>query len=147
MIPLAGVRFESAQINGVNISLAGDNDQCSGDVTFLYNDLKLQILKIEEGDTMKDRKLLSFLAGEIFMKHDNTLTDKNEDPKVVSYQRDPQKGFFNLIWKTIFEGVRETVQGTRLDELARKIKKKQEARQEESHEQKERKHHRKKDKN
>ena len=123
LVPLAGVRIESAEIDGVVLDLRGNNDQCSGDVSLFYRGLKFNILKLKDGEEVKNRKLLSFLAGAIFMVLENTNNDRNTDPKRVSYQRDPQKGIFNLIWKTIFEGIQETVKGTRLDELTRKVKK------------------------
>jgi hypothetical protein len=74
--------------------------------------LEVEVLKQEEdANNLKKSGFLSFLANTFVIKKSNTANDKNKDPKYVSYKRDPERSFFNLIWKTIFIGLNDTVQG------------------------------------
>lgn len=42
-----------------------------------------------------------------FLLHENNLAgDQNKDSYTASYQRVPTKSFFNLIWKTVFYGIK-----------------------------------------
>jgi hypothetical protein len=56
---------------------------------------------------IKKKGLTSFIAN-VIVKNDNP---KNGDLRTVDpkYDRDIHKSFFNLVWKTIFTGMKKTV--------------------------------------
>jgi hypothetical protein len=80
-----------------------------GTVKMLYEDLKVALLEKDKGATELDKKsLMSFLANFV-IKNDNPRG--NEDPRIaqVHWERDPNRSLFNLCWKSLFKGIKETV--------------------------------------
>jgi hypothetical protein len=59
---------------------------------------------------LKERKLFSLLANVLVVKNDNPwwLTGKTRK-KEAYFQRDPQGGFMNLVWKTAFVGLLKSI--------------------------------------
>jgi hypothetical protein len=109
--PLAVVEVKSCHINDLSFNMKGNEKGASATLTFLYSDLKATILKKEEGtDDYKKKGLLSFLANAILIKDNNP---SNGETRVAhpQFTRDPQRSFFNLVWKTIFVGIKETALG------------------------------------
>jgi len=74
----------------------------------LYNDLKLHLLKRDSAEQYKKKELASFLAN-VSIKDQNP--GKNNEVRVASveYDRDIYRSFFNLLWKSLFAGIRQTV--------------------------------------
>ncbi|MES2893484.1 MAG: hypothetical protein V4725_15775 [Bacteroidota bacterium] len=105
--PLGMASIKKGIIDKVSFSMNGSNTKADGEVHFLYHDLKINLLKQTDEDTLKKKGLVSLLA--------NTLIkNKNTDPgnrKSVTYERDVYRSFFNLVWKTIYTGVKGTAIG------------------------------------
>ena len=111
MKPLAMVEVKSCKIDELNFSMSGNEKEANGEVKFLYHDLKVNILKKEEGThEFKKKGLLSLLANIMVIKDQNP---DNGEVRVAypHYERDPNKSFFNLVWKTLFTGIKETALG------------------------------------
>lgn len=104
---LGQVEIESGKINGVNFEINANENGSRGRVSFKYTDLKIKLL--EEGDNGKTekKKLLSFLANTILIKNDNPSKGEAERVANVHWLREPQASFFNLMWKSVFVGIRE----------------------------------------
>ena len=59
--------------------------------------------------------LIGLLANTFVIKDDNPKKNKPPRHADVTFDRDPQAGFFNLVWKTALSGVLKTVgAGTRM---------------------------------
>lgn len=103
------VEIESGQVQKVNFKVNATEKSASGTVKFYYSNLKVKLLGEDENGKKKEKGLLSFLANTVLIKNDNPT--KGDEPRVakVSFQREPQASFFNLMWKTVFVGIRETV--------------------------------------
>ncbi|MEP6594347.1 MAG: hypothetical protein ABJA71_00310 [Ginsengibacter sp.] len=105
-VPMAMIRIDTGFINGANFNLTGDDYGARGEFVMRYKDFKIALLKKGEENTGKKRRLLSALA--------NTLIKNNNPQKgklrsfTVEYDRDPAKSFFNLVWKSIFTGMKGT---------------------------------------
>ncbi|MBC8035185.1 MAG: hypothetical protein H7Y03_13630 [Chitinophagaceae bacterium] len=108
LIPLAMVKINSVNVKGVDLSIRGDNYNGSGTVKLLYDNLNITALK-NDGDTLKKRGLLSFFANNFVIYKSNP--EKGDAPRVEKavHKHNPQKSFFNLVWKTIFAGAANTV--------------------------------------
>ncbi len=52
------------------------------------------------------------MANNLILEQSNKAKDDNNDLKTVSFQRDIHKSFFNLIWKSMLDGIKKTVKGT-----------------------------------
>ena len=107
-VPLGLVKVNSVNIKSLDASIKGDNYSAAGTVKFLYNDLNITALK-EGGDTLKKRKLLSFIANTFVIKKENPVPGKPVRVEQAGFQRDTEKSFFNLVWKTIFSGAGKTI--------------------------------------
>jgi hypothetical protein len=106
-IPMAMIRIDTGFINGASFNLTGNDNIAKGDFVMRYKNFKVALLKKGEVNISgKKRKLLSALANSI-IKNDNP---QNGDLRSYSieYNRDPSKSFFNLVWKTIFTGMKGT---------------------------------------
>lgn len=104
--PLAMASVKTGKINELTFDLKCTNYKGEGQVIFLYNDLKVEVLKMSD-DTLKKKGLVSFLAN-TFIKNNNPA-NSNTYIGTIDYNRDIQKSFFNLLWKSIFDGVKKTV--------------------------------------
>src|SRR5690606_14262808 len=108
--PLANVSLNSGEINKVDFTVKANLKGGGGKVTVAYNDLKVVLLKKDdEKNTFKRRGLISLLANALIIKEDDP--SKGESIRVTNpyYERPSDASFFNLMWKVIFFGFRETV--------------------------------------
>ncbi|MEO8111961.1 MAG: hypothetical protein ABI594_18070 [Ginsengibacter sp.] len=107
-VPMALMRINTGQIDAIDFKFDGNNYGAGGNMIMKYSNLKVDVLKRDE-DTkeVKKKGLTSFLANFI-VKNDNP---RNGDLRKVEphYDRDVRKSFFNLVWKTIFTGIKKTV--------------------------------------
>lgn len=107
--PLGLANIESGQLNGCSFHIDGNNYGSNGTVRLLYNNLKVKLLA-KDGTTgeYKSKKFASMLANAA-LKDENPKKNKPVRVAQFSYKRNPYKGFFNLVWKSIFTGVQQTV--------------------------------------
>jgi len=108
--PLGQVEIESGQVQKVYFNIAANKAGSSGTVHFNYTNLKIKLLKdSEEGEPVKKKGLLSFLANTLLVKDGNPGKDDAPRTANISFQRPPGASFFNLMWKSVFVGIREIV--------------------------------------
>jgi len=105
--PLGMTSIKKGTVNKLTFNMTGTDLGATGAATLLYEDLKVEILKLDSGNVKK--KGLQSLLANVLMKDSNpqngvTRTD------AVNYQRDITKSFFNLLWKSIFSAAKKTVQ-------------------------------------
>jgi len=103
------IAIESGTVQKANFTINANERGSSGTVQLYYNNLKVNLLK--EGDDGKAKKkgFLSFLANTVLIKNDNPTKGEAVRTAKVTFQREPQGSFFNLMWKSVFVGIRETV--------------------------------------
>ncbi|KAA2244627.1 hypothetical protein F0L74_01235 [Chitinophaga agrisoli] len=107
--PLALVEIKSANIQDVSFTMQGNERAASAEVKFIYDHLRVSILKKDdETHELKKKGLLSLFANAIAIKDSNPTDNGKLHIAHVNYPRDPKKSFFNLVWKTLFTGVKET---------------------------------------
>ncbi len=107
-VPMALIRMKAGSIAGMNFDLKGDDYKASGDLVMQYEDLKVEVLKKQDSTgELKKRGLLSFLANIVVISNN----PKNGQLREVhpEYDRNVNKSFFNLVWKTILTGMKETI--------------------------------------
>lgn len=104
--PLGMASVKKGQINKLLFNLTCNNYKSQGQSTFLYEDLKVELLKMKE-DELKKKGMASFLANTL-IKNSNP-SNNNTYIANINYERDIYKSFFNLLWKSVFDGVKKTV--------------------------------------
>lgn len=104
---LSLIEIKSLHVKTVDIHLNGDQNFCQGKLTLLYNDLKVELQRINNDKQMKDRPVKSFIANNLFLFSDNPMSGK-EVRHADMYVDRTTNSFFNLIWTTISEGAQKT---------------------------------------
>ena len=85
-----------------NAHAEGDNFSARASGTVWYNDLKIDMLKINKKDSLKNKTITSFIANTFIVKKNNPEKDKAVRSANVVLQRDHKYGsFFNFVWGAI----------------------------------------------
>ena len=108
--PLGMASVTSGKVNKTQFVLNGDDYKASGDILCTYNDLKIELLKKGKGDELKKKSAASFLANAVVLNN-NPSGGSEPRKNTIENERELNRSFFNLLWKTIFKGVKKTVIG------------------------------------
>ena len=102
--PLSMANIRSGHNELMQFTINGNNTKSYGDILFSYSDLKVDLLKKDSRDSLEKKGFMSFIANSI-------VRNNHRATKAQSYtfERDVYKSFFNLVWKSIFEGAKNTV--------------------------------------
>jgi hypothetical protein len=105
--PIAAVRIESGNISGLRFEMRVNKTEAVGFLEVIYDDLKISVLDGETGDKNLRSRITSFLANSLKIKKENLA----ENPRMgaISYQREPDKSFFNYWWKSLRTGLKTSV--------------------------------------
>lgn len=105
--PLGMANIKSGHINKLDFKLNGNDYKATGNLTFLYSDLKVELLKNDSAD-VKKKGFMSMLTNALI----KDANPKNGEIRTseIDNQRDTTKSFFNLVWKSIFSGIKKTAQ-------------------------------------
>ena len=106
---LGEVEIESGNVKSVDFNVRANENNSRGTVSFQYTDLKIKLLEENENGKTEKKKLLSFLANTILIKDDNPSKDETARVANITWTRVPQASFFNIMWKSVFVGIREIV--------------------------------------
>ena len=104
--PLAMASVKKGEINKLTFDFKCNDYKSEGTTTFLYNDLTIEVLK-KDNDELKKKGLVSFLANAL-IRNDNPANNTTYTGQ-IDFKREIDKSFFNLLWKSIFDGVKKTV--------------------------------------
>ncbi|AWO01780.1 hypothetical protein DLD77_08770 [Chitinophaga alhagiae] len=108
--PLGMVEIRSARINQLNFDLRGNERSAAGTLSMRYSALRIAMLREEKNGKGTERKgLASLLANLMAIHNENPSPGQPLRVAKPRFTRHPKKSFFNLVWKTIFTGVKETV--------------------------------------
>jgi hypothetical protein len=107
--PMGLARMEKGDIQKLHFNLAATDSSSEGKVMMQYSGLKISLLKKDKEENKYDKKGLVSLAAGILLKKSNP--EKGGAPRVeeVHFDRILNKSMFNLIWKSIFTGIKQTV--------------------------------------
>lgn len=104
--PLGQIELESGKVTSASFDIVANSSGSKGVVYFYYNNLKIKMLGEDAEGKEKKKGLLSFLANTLLIKDDNIPGEKGRFA-TVTHERAPQASFFNLMWKSVFKGMRE----------------------------------------
>lgn len=106
---LGEVEIESGNVKSADFNMSSNENGSKGTVSFNYSDLNIKLLEEGEDGKAEKKKLLSFLANTVLIKNDNPSKDEPLRIANITWNREPQASFFNLMWKSVFVGIREIV--------------------------------------
>ena len=107
-VPMALMRLNTGAINGIDFNFKGNDSGAHGHFVMKYDNLKVDVLKEDKDSKEITKKGLKSFFANVLVKNSNPANGdlREKDP---SFDRDIHKSFFNLIWKTIFTGMKETL--------------------------------------
>lgn len=107
--PMGLARVEDGIINSLTFNLTGNDYRAHGDVLILYKDLQVSLLKQNEDNDLERKKFISWVAN-LKLKSNNPKKEGREPRRgKVNYERDIHRSFFALLWKSIFDGIKQCV--------------------------------------
>ena len=103
----AGIKIEDGKIDKMDFVITANHQSSKGKLNLYYHDLEIALLKEEDSGEIKKRKLLNFVANRLIPKQN---PKKNGDfyTGIIAFDRDPNKGFLNYLWKSILSGAKDT---------------------------------------
>ncbi|WP_290792101.1 hypothetical protein [Flavihumibacter sp. UBA7668] len=104
--PLTNVEIRTGKAKKLEFNLKGTDLKATGRVLFIYEDLKIDLLKEKNSGETAKRPLLTLLANQLLVRNHNRFDDRHPHEFEVINERVPTKSFFNLVWKTLFEGLK-----------------------------------------
>ncbi len=108
--PLGMVKIKSGRIHSLDYNLKADNSGAYGSVALKYDRLGVSVLSKDDSTGDLTKQGLISLAANLLVINDNNMEEgQGPGQSKVSYKRDPYRSVFNLMWKSIFSGVKPMV--------------------------------------
>lgn len=103
--PAVGAKFTDGELNSLRFEGSANNTINTGEFTMLYNNLQAELTR---KDYKTKNKLFSWVANTALY---DANPGKNGETRVglMHFERVPYKGFGNFMWKTIENGIINTV--------------------------------------
>lgn len=105
--PIALVKIETGAIDHMNFTVYGNDYGANASVVILYNNLRISLLKKEKETKVIEKRPLASFAANLLVQNDNPGRNGKLRVGTVQYKRDTTRSFFNLVWKSIFAGVKQ----------------------------------------
>lgn len=107
-IPMGLIKINAGKINSIDFNFKGNNTSAKGNMVMKYDGLKVDVLKRDKDTKEIKKRGLATLAANLIVKNNNPGDDglRKVNPQ---FDRDIYKSFFNLVWKMLFSGMKETV--------------------------------------
>lgn len=105
---MAFVQITSGRIDAMTLNFRADNTKSTGQMTFLYHDLKLAKISKRTNDTSAFKEqFISFIANAIII--DSNPTQGNEIRiGIIDAERNPEKFIFNYWLRSALSGIQST---------------------------------------
>jgi hypothetical protein len=104
--PMALAELKKGKITGLQYHLDATNTRGKGKLLIKYNDLGIKLLKKDEEKNKYKTKFLSTLAAGVILKESNPQDNKMRVGD-IDYPRDIHRSIFNLMWKSLFSGIKQ----------------------------------------
>lgn len=108
LTPLLSVEVESANIKGISFDMKGTDYRNWGSFRFDYDNMKVGVLETGEDGRTSKKRFVSFLANEFLLNQSNPDHNGVYHTGTVNYTRPHEFSFFKTLWKSLFEGVKQT---------------------------------------
>lgn len=105
--PLSSVSIRSGKVDRFQFTFSADKTKADGYVVFGYNDMKISVLEMKNGNT-KEAKFASFLANSLLLRSKNPRGGELL-PDEINFNRDERRSVLNYWWKSVFSGIRNTL--------------------------------------
>jgi len=104
--PMALAEMEKGKITGLQYHMDATNTHARGKLFIKYDGLKIKLLKKDDDKNKYKTKFLPTLAAGVILKDSNPQHDKMRIGN-IDYTRDIHRSIFNLMWKSLFLGIKQ----------------------------------------
>ena len=104
--PLGMGSIKSGNMISFTFYIKANDKKAEGDVVLLYDNLKIKLLKNSE-QGIKNKSLNSFIAN-ILIKNQNPSNGNLRTGK-IEFNRVMTTSFFNIVWKSLFDGFKKSI--------------------------------------
>jgi hypothetical protein len=106
--PLALAEMDKGKIRELRYHLDATNTHAKGKLLLRYEDLGVKLLKKDEDKNKYKTKFFPTLAAGLLVKKSNPMNGELRSAD-VDYSRDIHRSIFNLMWKSMFTGIKKIV--------------------------------------
>jgi len=119
LYPVLGLKVLKGNLDKLTFSASANKKEATGKMTMLYHNLEAEVFKSK--DASEENKFLSWTVN-TFVKESNPK--KNKAPREVTLhaERIIYKGLGNYFWKTLQNGIVNTISGRNQTEASKKRK-------------------------
>jgi hypothetical protein len=104
--PMALAELKKGKIKSLHYHLDATNTRGRGKLMIRYDDLGIKLLKKDDDKNKYKTKFLPTLAAGVMLKESNPQDNKMRVGN-VDYSRDIHRSIFNLMWKSLFSGIKQ----------------------------------------
>lgn len=105
---LGMVSIRSGNLEKLNLHFNANNDGATGTVGLLYKDLNIKLLSLDSlSGLLKNNGVATLLTNVLVLKNTNMEGPDAVQKATINYPRNEYKSMFNLMWKSVFQGVKE----------------------------------------
>jgi len=107
--PLAAAKIEKGQVKKATIEINGSEYLGRARLALEYDQLKIAVMeKQRQSKTLSKKPLASFAANTI-IKNSNPAGNGELRITTGEFNRDTNRGFFNLVWRSLYVAIAETM--------------------------------------
>jgi hypothetical protein len=99
--------ISSGYANELRFDMSANSLSSRGEVYFLYNDLKIDMLKKDEADSKA--RLGSFIANTFVVKTDNPAGQQSPRVGIIAFDREKDRSIFSYWWKSLLTGIKGSI--------------------------------------
>jgi hypothetical protein len=107
--PLGLIQFTNGIVNSLNFDMQADTRKATGTVTFLYHDLNVMLLKLDEKNALRRMSFVSILANAFVLVRDNPTFNNPPRVETVAFERQENMSYLGLLWRSVYAGVKESI--------------------------------------
>lgn len=122
LVPIAMIKAEDGYFNNISFDVNATINGSSGTVQALYKDMKVSALVKEDSGKIGRQGLVSFIANMFFVISNNPEEGQAARLSHFTYSHPPTRSFFNLMWESIFTGLKKNmIENRRERKMHRKL--------------------------
>lgn len=107
---LARLEIANCDLRSLKFSMNGNKKYLYGNITMLYNNLRIRVLQVDENDNkLKKHIWYSMIANTLLLNNDNPQINKRTIHSNIMINRKSNSSFFSFIWDGLFKGIKENV--------------------------------------
>jgi hypothetical protein len=105
--PMGLARLDRGQINQLKFAIRGTDSTGDGHITLSYKDIRVSMLNQDKTDSGFKKKVLASFFANLVVKSSSPAAGPSTEE--IHFHRILNKSIFNLIWKTLFTGIKKSV--------------------------------------